>query len=152
MYTDTMKTISAQSAGAIIHYSDDKELYFLLVHMHQGHWGFPKGHLEYGETHLAGAVREVHEEVGLLITEYIDTHYTITDNYTYPHKHATDTRVLKSSLYFPARLDYRPDVTIQITELRNYAWCTANEALGKITHSHTRDMFQRFLDEYIKYQ
>ena len=148
-----MKNIlPTQSAGAIIYHHKDGEWYFLLVHMHQGHWGFPKGHLEYGETHLAGALREVHEEVGLSLTEHIESNYTITDNYTYPHKHASDTLVLKSSLYFPVRLDYRPDITIQITELRDYAWCTSTEALERITHTQTKVMFQRFLDEFIKYQ
>ncbi len=32
-----------------------------------GYWGFPKGHLEEGESPLQAAIREVHEETGFLV-------------------------------------------------------------------------------------
>ncbi|MBL1377705.1 NUDIX hydrolase [Zobellella iuensis] len=33
---------------------------------HAGHWGFPGGKLEWGETMAAGAARELREETGVL--------------------------------------------------------------------------------------
>ena len=32
-----------------------------------GYWGFPKGHLEEGETPIQAAIREVQEETGFIV-------------------------------------------------------------------------------------
>ena len=37
----------------------------LLIQQTEGHWGFPKGHVEEGETELETAIREVKEETNL---------------------------------------------------------------------------------------
>ena len=37
----------------------------LLVKHNDGHWGFPKGHVEKDETELQTAIREVKEETNL---------------------------------------------------------------------------------------
>lgn len=37
----------------------------LLKHKFGGHWSFPKGHVEKGETEVQTALREVKEETGL---------------------------------------------------------------------------------------
>ena len=51
-----------KSCGAII-VSDSGRI--LLIHQRKGHWSFPKGHVESGETEEMTALREVKEEVGL---------------------------------------------------------------------------------------
>ena len=42
----------------------------LLRHRFGGHWSFPKGHVEAGETERQTALREVKEETGLSIRLY----------------------------------------------------------------------------------
>ena len=42
----------------------------LLRHRFGGHWSFPKGHVEEGESERQTALREVHEETGLSIRLY----------------------------------------------------------------------------------
>ena len=37
----------------------------LLIKQHQGFWGFPKGHVEDGETEEETAAREVKEETNI---------------------------------------------------------------------------------------
>lgn len=44
----------------------------LVVQHYHGGWGFPKGHVEAGETPQQGATRELHEETGLTILRTID--------------------------------------------------------------------------------
>lgn len=44
----------------------------------QGMWGFPGGHVEYGETPEVCAIREVYEETGLTITSPRTGSYTNT--------------------------------------------------------------------------
>ena len=38
---------------------------YLLLHYEEGHWDFPKGHMEAGEDELATATREAREETGI---------------------------------------------------------------------------------------
>ncbi|MBD3304395.1 NUDIX domain-containing protein, partial [Candidatus Woesearchaeota archaeon] len=39
--------------------------YLLVKHKEGGHWDFPKGHAEEGETEEETALREIYEETGL---------------------------------------------------------------------------------------
>ena len=50
-----------KSCGAVI-FDNDK---VLVIQQVAGHWGFPKGHVEQGETELETAKREIKEETNL---------------------------------------------------------------------------------------
>lgn len=53
------------SAGGVIYRWRAGTPHILLIRDGYDHWGFPKGHLESGETPEAAALREVEEETGL---------------------------------------------------------------------------------------
>lgn len=53
------------SAGGIVFRRSAGGVRFLLIRDSYQNWGFPKGHLEPGESPDAAAVREVEEETGL---------------------------------------------------------------------------------------
>jgi len=53
------------SAGAVVFRKEDGETYYLLLHYKPGHWDFPKGHIEKGESEEEAARREVEEETGI---------------------------------------------------------------------------------------
>ena len=53
------------SAGGVVVRVDNGCAFFLLIRDSYKNWGFPKGHLEPGETPDAAALREVNEETGL---------------------------------------------------------------------------------------
>ncbi|MCX6798480.1 MAG: NUDIX domain-containing protein, partial [Candidatus Diapherotrites archaeon] len=54
------------SIGAVLFKRDSREPLFLLLHYAAGHWDFPKGHVEKGETERETLLREVREETGLI--------------------------------------------------------------------------------------
>ena len=54
-----------KSCGAII-FDKDK---ILVIQQKEGHWGFPKGHVEEGETEVETAIREIKEETNLDVNE-----------------------------------------------------------------------------------
>ncbi|HYJ80581.1 MAG TPA: NUDIX hydrolase [Longimicrobiaceae bacterium] len=53
------------SAGGVIYRWHGGAAHVLLIRDRYRHWGFPKGHLEGGETAADAALREVAEETGL---------------------------------------------------------------------------------------
>ncbi|WRS26633.1 NUDIX domain-containing protein [Oscillospiraceae bacterium MB08-C2-2] len=60
--------IKEKSCGALVYRkADDKIQLLILKHKLGGHWSFPKGHVEEGETEPETALREVKEETGLTI-------------------------------------------------------------------------------------
>ena len=57
-----------KSCGALIYRISGEALEFLAIKSKiNGHWGFPKGHMEKDETEKETAKREVLEETGLSI-------------------------------------------------------------------------------------
>ena len=53
------------AGGVVVRRDAEGRLLFLLIRDSYRNWGFPKGHLEAGETAEAAAVREVAEETGI---------------------------------------------------------------------------------------
>jgi 8-oxo-dGTP pyrophosphatase MutT (NUDIX family) len=54
------------SCGAIIYRVENDEPVFIIIHSKRNkEWGFPKGHIEKGETELEAAKREIIEETGI---------------------------------------------------------------------------------------
>ncbi|MFH1332713.1 MAG: NUDIX domain-containing protein, partial [archaeon] len=53
--------IKEKSAGVIVYNNGE----FLILQYTAGHWDFPKGHIEKGETERETALRELKEETGI---------------------------------------------------------------------------------------
>jgi len=57
-----------KSCGALVYRGHGESVQLLMLkHRLGGHWSFPKGHVEDGETETQTALREVREETGLNI-------------------------------------------------------------------------------------
>lgn len=103
-----------KSCGAVIYRRIDENLEFLIIsHRNDGHWGFPKGHVEVNESEEETAIREVWEESGLRVT-LIDGFRLLVE---YPLKQDT----MKEVVYFLA-MEQNQTVHIQLDELKDYKW------------------------------
>ena len=60
-----------KSCGAVVFTKTGKDIKYLLVQSLDGIYGFPKGHMESGETEVETTLREVYEETNVNI-ELID--------------------------------------------------------------------------------
>jgi len=69
-------------SGAVVYAEHEGQLFFALVHDIFGHWTLSKGKIEDNESIEEGAIREIHEEIGLTMeieselgkNEYIASH------------------------------------------------------------------------------
>lgn len=121
---------------------------FLLILHNKGHWGFPKGHKEEGETDLQAACREFVEETGLTAYELVGDPAKFSESYSFTKK--SGTRVDKTVEYFlatiPAIADTPPTVAVQPEEVSDYRWCLAEEADAVITFDAARGVLKDCLE------
>ena len=108
-----------KSCGAIVYRHGENGLEFLVLNeQHSEKWGFPKGHMERGESERETAEREIFEEAGFRpeIQEGFreEIHYRISASGE------------KSVIYFLA--EYDGPIRIRQNEIARYAWITLGGA------------------------
>lgn len=60
--------IIEKSCGAVVFTRDNGSIRYLIIQSKEGFFGFPKGHMESGETERDTALREIREETGLTVS------------------------------------------------------------------------------------
>jgi bis(5'-nucleosidyl)-tetraphosphatase len=111
---------------------------YLLIQHQAGHWGFPKGHAELGETALEAACREFEEETGIRAYQLLGT-ASFTETYTLLKKGKTIT---KTVIYFAAQA-HSADVSCQPEEIRDYVWLPFPAALEQITFGQSKEILKQ---------
>jgi bis(5'-nucleosidyl)-tetraphosphatase len=124
--------------------SETGEMQFLLIRHWAGHWGFPKGHAEAGETAIATALRELEEETGVQPYQVL-TDTPFVEEYSFEKEGQT---VLKTVTYFVGRV-LSEAVTCQEQEIQAYAWVSFDTAMAQITFEQGRRLLQRVF-EYLQ--
>jgi len=119
------------SCGGIVFKKEAHTLFFLLVQMLPGHWSFPKGHREAGETEVETAIREIREETHLNV-ELIPGFQEVTSYYPAP-------KVFRHVTYFLAKA-LTQDVRIQIEEIKDALWLAFPDACRRLTFQNDVNM------------
>ncbi len=110
-----------KTCGIVVYKIEKEELKFLIVkNKDSGHIGFPKGHIEYGESEEETAKREVYEETGLLV--HIDNDFKST--YTKVDKN----KIKKYNVYFMAEFKNQ-EIRVLNTEISKYWLASYNQAM-----------------------
>jgi len=108
----------------------------LLVHHIAGHWSFPKGHPEEGETPEQAAQRELKEETGLHVSCMLQKE-PIEEIYTFSHR---GEKILKTVRYFIALVDGKEYP--QLDELLGCEWYSFDEAEKTLSFENTRKLLK----------
>ena len=120
-----------KSCGAIVINKNNK---ILLVHHNAGHWDFPKGHIENGETEEQTAIREVKEETNIDII--------INNKYRYTTSYSPKENVMKEVVYFLAQ-NIDEDKKPQLEEVSEVKWFTLEEAMNTITYENSKEILNK---------
>lgn len=83
-----------KSCGAVVFTRVNGQIQYLLIKNLRGIYGFPKGHMEAGETEEETALREIFEEVGVQVQ--LIPGFRCEDEHLIPQKKNT----LKRIVYF----------------------------------------------------
>ena len=106
-----------KSCGVVIYRKIGKEIEFLSVSaINDGHWGFPKGHVEKDENEQQTAIREVKEETGLKVI-LIDGFRESVDYLIKNEK--IQEEITKQVVFFLAKVEEK-SIYIQIDEIKDY--------------------------------
>lgn len=119
-----------KSCGGVIYRKFHGNIEILLIkHINSGHWSFPKGHIEKGETEEQTARREIKEETGIDVV--LDTTFRETVRYC-PKKD-----VDKEVVYFlgkPKQFEIIP----QAEEISDARWVEINRAQSILTYDNDK--------------
>jgi len=108
--------------------------YLLIKHANGGHWSFPKGHVETGESLKESAVRELSEETDLSVKKFVSG---FREKVAY-HIRREGEIVRKRVVYFLARVT---DGEVELSpEHVDFKWLSHEECLDVITYEDDRSL------------
>jgi 8-oxo-dGTP pyrophosphatase MutT (NUDIX family) len=128
-----------KSAGAVIFRREKGKIYYLLLHYEAGHWGFPKGHIEKGETIEETARREIEEETGIREINFI-TGFREWIKYFYKSKKGN---VMKIVTYLLAETKQK-EVKISWEHIGfKWLWLPYKDALKQLTFKNSKEILKK---------
>ncbi len=138
-----LECLYERSCGAVVYRIINSELRFLLIkNRRSAHWGFPKGHVEKGETSEETAKREVLEETGI--------HIQIIPQFASKSEYTIQGKVEKSVIIYLAKTRDTQTI-IQREEIEDYIWLNYDRAMEMLRFVNDRNIL-RNANEFIKNQ
>lgn len=124
-----------KSCGALVYREISGEPELLLVrHKAGGHWSFPKGHVEPGETEIETALREVLEETGLTVALRKDFRHSVG--------YCPRPGIHKTVVYF-AGTPSGGELHAQESEIAAIIWVPFAEAERLLTYQNDRRLLSQ---------
>jgi len=134
------------SAGIITYKTDNDHIEYLLLHYRDGHWDFPKGKMEPGETKQETAHRELMEETSLTAQLHDDFEETFSYVFLDPQK-----KIAKKTVHF--FIGRIINGTIHLSdEHTDHQWLTYNQALEKLTYDNAKNILKKAHKQLLFYK
>ena len=133
------------SAGAIVFRPERKQVLYLVLHYEEGHWGYPKGHIEKGETIEETVRREIREETGIVDIDLISGFKELT-KYFFVFE---GQRIFKTVVFLLAKTQTKK-VELSFEHI-GYEWLPYTPALERITFKDEKTLLEkanRFIEEH----
>ena len=107
-----------------------------------GHWDFPKGHIDDGETEIQTALRELEEETGIAHANVIDG-FRETITYTFS---GGKKQIGKEVVFFIATTK-ESKVTLSHEHI-DYSWLDFDSAFLRLTYDNARQVLRNAIEFY----
>lgn len=134
-----------KSAGAIVFRRHNKKTEYLLLHYGAGHWDFPKGHIERGESEEDALRREVFEETGIKDLRLIPGFRKMMRYFfrAYPHKRskASGRETIMKLVFFYLAETKTKKVKLSF-EHTGYKWLPYEKARRQLTFQNAKEMLK----------
>ncbi|MFC1656156.1 bis(5'-nucleosyl)-tetraphosphatase [Patescibacteria group bacterium] len=130
-------TIKEKSCGTVVYHKKDDGYEFLLLHYPEGHWDFPKGHVEKDETEIETALRELEEETDIKDGK-VHEGFREKMHYFFQHK---EKLISKDVIYFLVEASDQ-DVALS-HEHKNFLWLSYEEAHEKMTFENGKEILKK---------
>ena len=122
------------SCGALVYCIENQVIKFLLLQYSQGHWDFPKGNNEKGETYLETTRREIKEETSICDIVFIDR-FEKEISYKYRRK---NEKISKKVIYFLAKT--KATNVVLSSEHTDFVWEPYENALKRLTYKNAKEI------------
>ena len=121
-----------KSCGAIVFRKNKNTIDVLIIkHRNGGHWSFPKGHVEMGETEEETERREVKEETGIDISFVTGFRESVS--------YSPKPGVMKDVIYFLAEA-LSSDYKRQEEEIAQIRWIPLSRAERYLTYNNDKGL------------
>lgn len=126
-----------KSCGVVVYRIKGKEKLYLVLRYPAGHFDFPKGHMEKGETEHETAVRELLEETGIPDIEFIEG-YREEISYIY---RKNGERSNKQVVFFLGKTLLK---NVKLShEHHDYFWLPYDAAFNKLTFNNAKNLLKK---------
>ncbi|MBI2651695.1 NUDIX domain-containing protein [Candidatus Woesearchaeota archaeon] len=130
-----------KSAGAIVFKKEkDREIKYLLLHYEEGHWDFPKGHIEAKEKEISAVLREIREETGITKVDILEG---FKESITYFFN--SNGKTINKEVVFYLAKSYISKVKLSFEHI-GFIWLPYDKATIKLTYENSRDILKKAND------
>jgi bis(5'-nucleosidyl)-tetraphosphatase len=117
---------------------------YLLLNYTAGHWDFPKGNIEAGETEKQAAAREIREETGITDVRFLDG-FRMKIAYRYRH----DKRLVQKEVVLFLAQTCTRQVTLSHEHI-GFAWRKYDDAIQQLTYRNAMNLLSAAKDNLQK--
>ena len=107
---------------------------YLLLHYTAGHWDFPKGNIEAGETEKQAATREIREETGITDIEFLDGFRMKIE-----YKYRQGKKLVRKQVVLYLAQTHTRQVILSYEHI-GFAWRKFDEAIQQLTFRNATNL------------
>ena len=110
----------------------------LLIKQNRGYIGFPKGHVEQGESEIEAAVRETKEETNIDVI--------VNEKYKYMINYNVNDHINKDVIFYLAKPTSFEAIK-QDVEIAEVMWVDVDKVMDLLSYDDTKEIFVQVLND-----